>query len=316
MLRPTAIAVATLLAPPAFAHGTAGDYDFVSTLIVDDPAVEDEASLPTFTYLPQPREGGTTPLLSSLGFEFDKTITENFGVSVAGGYAWLRQPGKKTANGWQNLELTLKYQLYVNDEHAFLLSAGITREFARTGASGANGAVLGNEDTSSTTPMLYFGKGFSEAPVGWLRPIAVTGTFGYQIADKKLKVAGTDPDTGEPVFNNGASNRWVGGITLQYSLRYLQTQVRGVGLPAFANRLTPLVELAWSSPASKPYDTPAQYLIGIGFVYTATSYAVGIEALVPGNRQTGSHPGVIAQLHLFFDDLFPRSLGKPVVQWW
>jgi hypothetical protein len=316
MLRPTAIAAATLLAPPALAHGTAGDYLFVNTLIVDDPFVADEASLPTFSYLPQPKQGGVTPELFSLGFEWDKTITENFGIGFGGGYQWLRQPGMKTANGWQNLELTLKYQLYVDDEHAFVLSAGLTREFARTGASGANGAVLGNEDTSSTTPMLYFGKGFSEAPVGWLRPIAVTGTVGYQIADKKLKVTGTDPDTGEPVFNNGASNRWVGGITLQYSLRYLQTQVKDLGLPAFANRLTPLVELAWSSPASKPYDTSAQYLIGAGLVYTATNYSVGIEALIPGNRQTGSHAGVIAQLHLSFDDLFPRSLGRPVVQWW
>jgi hypothetical protein len=315
MLRPTAIAAAALLAPPAFAHGNAGDYTFVSTLIVDDPAVEDEASLPTFSYLPQPREGGIAPQLFGLGFEFNKTITENFGIGLGGGYQWLRQPGTKTANGWQNFELTLKYQLYVNDEHAFLLSAGVTREFGRSGASGANGALLGNDDTSSTTPTLYFGKGFSEAPVGWLRPIAVTGTLGYQIADKKLKVTGTDPDTGQSVFNNGASNRWVGGLTLQYSLHYLQTQVKDVGLPEFANRITPLVEVAWSSPASKPHDTPTQYLIGIGFTYTATSYAIGIEALIPGNRQTGSHAGVIAQLHLSFDDLFPRSLGRPVVEW-
>jgi hypothetical protein len=29
----------------------------------------------------------------------------------------------------------------------------------------------------------------------------------------------------------------------------------------------------------------------------------------------GSHEGVIAQLHLYFDDLFPTTLGKPVSQW-
>jgi len=38
--------------------------------------------------------------------------------------------------------------------------------------------------------------------------------------------------------------------------------------------------------------------------------------LVPGNRQTGSHLGLVAQFHLYFDDMFPTSLGKPIVKWW
>ena len=41
-----------------------------------------------------------------------------------------------------------------------------------------------------------------------------------------------------------------------------------------------------------------------------------IEMLIPGNKQTGSHLGVIAQFHLYFDDLLPNSLGKPIVNWW
>jgi hypothetical protein len=43
---------------------------------------------------------------------------------------------------------------------------------------------------------------------------------------------------------------------------------------------------------------------------------VGLEALIPGNRQTGSHIGFIAQFHLYFDDMFPTSLGKPIMDWW
>ena len=58
------------------------------------------------------------------------------------------------------------------------------------------------------------------------------------------------------------------------------------------------------------------YLVGAGINYTATNYAVTVEALIPGNKQTGSHMGVIAQFHLYFDDLFPNSLGKPIVNWW
>ena len=149
-----------------------------------------------------------------------------------------------------------------------------------------------------------------------MRPFAITGTLGYTIADKRLKVIGTDPDSGDPLFNNGISNQWSGGLSLQYSMRYLQSQVKDLGLPEFVNRLTPVVEVAWSSPASKPNQDHTQYLIGVGVNYTAQSYGVAVEALIPGNKQTGSHVGVIAQFHLYFDDLFPTSLGKPIVGWW
>ncbi len=295
----------------AHAHGFAGDHMFISTLLLDDPNVADEASLPTFTYLPGPTDSGPAPGAYGLGFEFDKRITENFGFALNQGYDWITQPGAKTVNGWQNLVVTLKYKPYVNADHEFLLSVGVQRQFARTGANGSNGAALGIEDSSSTTPTLYFAKGFGDIPVGWVRPFVLTGELGYQVADKKLKI---DPVDYTPV-NNGLSNAWTGGLSLQYSVRYLSAQVKDYGLPDFVNRMTPVVELSWSSPASKPTQFSTQYLWGIGLNYTATSYAVGLELLVPGNRETGSHPGVIAQFHLYFDDLLPHSLGAPITEW-
>jgi hypothetical protein len=309
---------ASVALPPAqaFAHGFAGPHMFISTLLIDDPNVADEASFPTFSYLPQPGGGGPVANLYAGEFEFDKRITENFGFAINDGYQWLTQPGMKTANGWENLSVTLKYKPYVSAEHEFMMSIGVVRNFARTGANGTNGATLDNDDSSSTVPTFYFGKGFGDLPIGWARAFAITGELGYQIADKKLKIAGTDPDSGNLVFNNGTSNQWTGGLSLQYSIRYLQSQVKDIGLPEFVNRLTPVVEVAWSSPASKPNQSGTQYLIGAGVNYTATDYAVGVEMLIPGNRQTGSHLGVIAQFHLYFDDLFPTSLGKPIVKWW
>jgi len=308
----TLAASAILASQSAFAHGVAGPRMFISTLLIDDPAVADEASLPTFSFLPQPlAEDGSTPLRSTLGFEFSKRITERFGVAVGGGYQWLRQPGAKTINGWQNLEVTPKYQAYVSPEHEFMLSVGVSRMFARTGANGSNGAALDNEDVSSTAPQIYFGKGLGDLPIGLLRPLAITGTLGYEITDKKLKV---DPADGSPI-NNGSFNQWTGGLSLQYSMRYLQSQVQDFGLPEFVNRLTPVAEMAWSSPASKPNNGATQFLFGVGLNYTAESYAVSVEALIPGNRQTGRNVGFIAQFHLYFDDIFPKSLGRPIADW-
>jgi hypothetical protein len=299
------------LAHQAYAHGYAGEHMFISTLLIDDPNVADEASLPTFSYLPQPTAEGGTPVEYGLGFEYVKTITRNFGFSLDTGYSWLTRPGDKTANGWENLTVGLKYLPYVNGEHEFLFSVGVQRQLARTGANGSNGAVLENADSSSTIPSLYFAKGFGDIPVDLLRPFMLTGQLSYQIADKKLKV---DPDTGTPI-NNGIPNAWFGGLSLQYSLRYLSSQVKDYGLSPFVNRLTPVVEMSWSSPASKPNQSATTFLWGVGLNYTANSYAVTVEALIPGNRNTGSHLGVIAQFHLYFDDLFPNSLGKPIVEW-
>jgi hypothetical protein len=312
----TALAGTCLLPlQPILAHGFAGPHMFISTLLIDDPNVADEASLPTFSFLPQPNDDGVTPGLYNLSFEFDKRITENFGFSLSNGYQWLHTPGAGTASGWQNLEAGLKYKPYVNAEHEFMVSVGVFREFARTGATGNTADLLDVDQTSSTTPTIFWGKGFGDLPIGLLRPLALTGTLGYTIADKKLKVIGTDPDTGDLLFNNGISNGWSGGLSLQYSMRYLQSQVKDYGLPEFVNKLTPVVEVAWSSSASSPSQSSTQYLFGVGLNYTAQSYALGVEALIPGNRQTGSHLGVIAQFHLYFDDLFPTSLGKPIVGW-
>ncbi|PPQ26300.1 hypothetical protein [Rhodopila globiformis] len=293
----------------ADAHGWAGDHLFVSTLIIDDPFMEDEASLPTFSYLPQPGSD-PVPNLYALDFEYDKRITETFGFAINGGYTWLTRPGDKTANGWDNLVLTLKDQVYLNAPHEFVLSLGIQREFARTGANGSNGAVLGNDDSGATAPTLYFGKGFGDLPIGFLRPFALTGELAYSIADKKLKV----DETGAPL-NNGFSNGWAGGLTLQYSLLYLSSEVKDYGFPRWVNRLTPMVELSWSSPASTPTTDVTQYLWGVGVAYTTSKYALTAEMLIPGNRNTGSHVGFVAQFHLYFDDLLPHSLGTPITHW-
>ena len=178
-------------------------------------------------------------------------------------------------------------------------------------AKATDGANLGNADSSSTTPTVYFGKGLGDLLIGPLRAFAVTGTLGYQLPDKRLKV-----DSDGSALNNGLSAQWQGGLSLQYSMRYLQSQVKDLGLPEFVNKLTPLVEVAWSSPASKPNNASTQYLIGAGIAYTESTYAVTVEALFPGNRQSGAHMGIVAQFHLYFDDLLPNSLGKPIDKWW
>ena len=94
MPRPTvlaALAGASLLSSePAFAHGFAGPHMFISTLLIDDPNVADEASLPTFSFLPQPNDGGPVSELYAASNSSSTSASPRISASRSiGGYQWL-----------------------------------------------------------------------------------------------------------------------------------------------------------------------------------------------------------------------------------
>jgi hypothetical protein len=115
-------------------------------------------------------------------------------------------------------------------------------------------------------------------------------------------------------FNNGNNPAWSGGFSLQYSLPYLQSQVRNIGLPGFVGNMIPLVEFTWSSPASSPSAQGTTWIAAPGAIYMAQWGEVGLEALIPLNKTAGTNVGVVGLAHFFFDDLFPNSIGKPIFQ--
>ena len=297
----------------AQAHVIAGDRVFPVTLTFDDPGVSDEASLPALTYQRSGANGGTGPGHEvDLGFEYDKTITPNTALIINGGYDIQQMNGSKTQTGWENLVITGKWQAYTNAAHEFVTSVGIQRELGGTGT-----IHTGADRYGSTSPTVYFGKGLGDLPIGVFRPLAVTGELSYTFADKKLKAQQvTDPDSGmiSTQFNNGSNNAWNGGISVQYSIPYLQSQVKDFGLPSVIGNLVPVVEVTWSSPASAPSSQGTTWTIAPGVIYMAQWGELGIEALIPANRAAGTNVGVAALCHIFFDDLYPNSIGKPIFE--
>ncbi len=306
-----AACLCALGAAPAFAHAVAGPRIFVGTLTVDDPGVSDELALPTIQYQRAGAGGGPGPVnQTNISGEFDKRITEDFALGIATGYNIDAVQHDKTFTGFDNIEVSAKYHVYTNAAHEFIASVGVIREFGSTGT-----ASVGADPHGSTTPTLYFGKGLGDLPVDMLRPLAVTGTFSYQVADQRLKTSiSIDPDTGlvSVATHRGNSNFWVAALPSQHIIPYPQEQVRDYGLPDFIGRLTLLVEISSPSPASSPSAGGTQFTIAPGVVYSGDSYQLAIEALIPGNANTGSNVGVIGQLHLYLDDIFPNSLGKPL----
>jgi hypothetical protein len=307
------LAIALIPLNGGVAHEIVGNRFFPATLGIDDPGVNDEMSLPTVDSF---KTGDDPPVRQrDVSAEFSKRITEDFAVSFGSTYTFLNptDPMAAGANGFQNLDTTFKYRLFKSPEHEFVMSVGLSVEWGGTGAES-----VGAETFNHYTPNVYFGKGFGDLPdtLSWIRPVAITGQVGYSIPGRNSTTTfGTDPDTGDPTvdtqFHPHVLN-W--GGTIQYSMPYLKSAVIDLGLPDFINRFIPLVEATLQTPVANTFTsgTLTTGTINPGFIWVGNTFQIGIEALIPINRQSGTNVGVIAQLHLYLDDIDPRGIGKPI----
>jgi hypothetical protein len=289
--------LAAVPAGPAWAHAVCGDRVFPATLVMDDPGVSDELSLPTIHYLPIPAADGSPSGRSvDYGFEWDKNITRDLGFGIDDDYFTQYIKGSKSLDGWNDFSLTLKDELPCNEEHEFMVSLGIIHEFGGTGSGllRQNGLI---DAAGNTTPTLYMGKGFGDLSdsVPYLKPFAVTGELGYQISD------------------NGSisPNQWDYAASLQYSIPYLNQNVKALNVPDFITRLVPLVEVSLSSPPSG-FTTGT---ISPGIYYMGQKFQIAAEAMIPANAATRSIQGTgfIVQFHVFLDDLPPSLLTRPLI---
>lgn len=279
-----------LAATEATAHGVIGQRFFPATLSTDDPFAADELSLPTiasFRHL----EDGAPITETEYSTEYSKTILPGFAISFEDAVVHVSAPGKGSETGFGNLAVTPALEIVRSDEHEFIASASLTWEIGGTGSK-----RIGADTRSSFTSALKFGKGFGDLPdaVSFLRPLAVTGVVGYTIPGHD-----SDPHTLE----------WGGAV--EYSLAYLQTNVRDAGLGPFVSHLTPVVEFALSSPLDR-HGGKTTGTVDPGLVWSGQKMQFGVEAILPVNGATGSNIGVIAQLHFYMDDIFPHSLGTPL----
>jgi hypothetical protein len=284
----------------AFAHCFVGARFFPATLAIDDPCVADELSLPTVAW----SKTADMPPASEwdISGELSKRITENFGVSIGETWTQIRQPGGSVTAGFQDLETTFQYQLLKDGPHELALLAGVIVDWGNTGA---NISGLGTS-YSLVTPTFYFGKGFGELPesISWARPFAVTGQVGYQIPTSSF-------DFSQNLF---IPQQLVYGVSLQYSLPYLKSEVIDLQLPDFINHLIPIVEATFTTPVANNFGNSytTTGTINPGVIWVGSYFQVGLEAMIPINRESGSGVGVLGQLHLYLDDMFPTTMGQPL----
>jgi hypothetical protein len=290
----------------AFAHGFAGKRFFPATLATDDPFVADELSLPTVSRRKTGASGDEPATLETdTSVDFTKRVTPNFGVGLGATWVSQKPDDGDAVSGFDNFAANVKYQFYKSDEHETIASVGVDWDIGNTGAK----RVIGDETFHTLTPTLFAGKGFGDLPdsLPYLKPLAVTGTLGVALPTRSNTTTVADDGTETTTKNPNVLNV---GFALEYSLLYLQSFVKDVGLSEPFNRLIPLVEVSMQKPLDG--SGPTTGTVNPGVLWAGRYMQFGLEAIIPMNKATGGKTGVLFQIHFFMDDLFPKSIGRPI----
>lgn len=305
-----AIGAATLLlsTAQAHAHGFAGDRFFPATLQTDDPFVADEMSLPTLTKNPIDTTGRES---YSVEADIAKRLTPDLGITAAYQWNYFQPKGAPPQYGFGGLKTGIQYQLFINGPHEVMGLLGLSANWGHTGAVNHGGAP----DHTTLNPTFDFGKGMGDLPdsLTWLKPFAITGNLSLGLPIK-INSAGT---LNQDVFN--------AGFAIEYSLEYLQHHVQDIGLGAPFDRLIPLVEITSATPLNRGFNRATRSTNGTGFattgvvapgvIWAGQYFQIGAQAIIPYGEGQGHGVGALLQLHFFLDDLFPNSIGRPLLSW-
>jgi hypothetical protein len=274
----------------ARAYTATGDRLFPATVLLPQIAPGDEFYVNAMTL---PLAGGTAGAASrtnSFTATYAKTITDRLGIAIDENWTRLDRVGVGSFNGRQNTDMAIKYLAIVDPPHEFLFTVGLEREFGGTGAS-----RVGARASGATTPTVFFGKGLGDLDIGFLRPLAITGDAGYQIADTRPR-----PDL------------VTSGFVVEYSIPYLESKVQSFDLPELVRGLTPMTEVSFTVPGGQSFGARRTELIAPGVSYAGEGWELAIEGLVPATRATGKGIGVTAQFHLSLDFVAPETIGRPL----
>jgi hypothetical protein len=298
-----AVSFIFLVPDMASAHGIAGNRFFPTTFAVDDPFISDEFSI----LIHHNRQSGDPASKETdINIDVSKRLIPNFGFEFHEAYIHQKFDDGTSAHGWDNLGAGAKWQFLTDDPHELIMSIGTDIDIGGTGAHQVS------DSFSRITPGLFFGKGLGDLPesVNFIRPFAVTGALGIGFPTRSKNVT-TDPDTGDTnISYNAKTFNW--GFTLQYSLMYLQQHVKDIGLPSPFNRMILVCEFPMQTNLSQDSKGLTTGTINPGVVWAGKFMEFGIAAELPVNARSGKTVGVLGLIHLFVDDLFPKSIGGPI----
>lgn len=290
-----------LLAPgTGWGHGVVGKRFFPATLTLDDPFVADELGI--MVHRMKHHEGTET----ELELEIQKRLSPNLSIGFGGAYRIIEPSGGQmgedgmegehggstgTVYGFSNPAFSLSYQFLQDParELAGTLSLGIE-------AGGVGARRVEARSGTTITPNLRLGKGFGDLPdwADWLKPLAITGSLGYNAL---LSGRGEVED---------AQNSLAWGATVMYSLPYLQSFVRDIGISWPFNRLFPIVEFTGETILSGEHKGETTAFANPGLIWAGKYIELAVEAQIPLNDISGRHVGIVGLVHFFLDNIAPE----------
>jgi len=280
------------LASELRAHGVIGKRFIPSTLTLEDPFPSDEMDLFTFGRAPKDKEGRET----TFGFEFAKRLTPDLALGVGWEYIFFdpREGGERRTSGAGNPEFSLKYAFLRSVEHEGILSAGLVVE------AGGVGSQRVAERVTTISPALYFGKGLGDLPnsLTYLKPFSLTGSFAVNNPANRFTGSGDDKERNPTTVAYG--------VALMYSIPYLQSTIKDVGLGAPFDRMFPVVEFNFETPVSGPEKRHTSAFANPGLIWAGKYIQLGLEAQVPMNNVSAKNVGVKGLIHVFIDDIWPN----------
>ena len=282
----------------AFAHGFAGDRFFPATILTDDPFVADEMSLPTITRNPTSSDGSQE---TDIDVDIAKRILPDLGITFADTWKYVQAKGVPTVTGFDAITTGLQYQLFINGPHEATALAGLNVTWGHTGRVQA----LGSPDFTTLSPTFNFGKGLGDLPdsLPYFRPFAITGNLSVDFPTKV-------ESNGNPNPNNVNY-----GFAIEYSLEYLEHHVKSLGIGRPFDRMIPLIEVALTTPLNRRQSGQTTGTVQPGLIWAGQNFQIGAEAIIPINSLSGHGIGGLIQFHLFLDDLFPKSIGRPLFEY-
>ena len=270
-----------------WAHGVVGKRFFPAGIVVDDPFPADELTLASPSYIKGP-DGKET----AVGFEYQKRLSPNLGLSIGGEYDSIKpdEAGLSTKKGFNNPEFTLTYAMLRSPEHEYIASTSVSVSPGGIGKEGIR------EEMSHIEPAFAFGRGLGDLPdsLNYLKPVGIVGRIGLETPSGRTD----NPDELAGTFHYG--------LVVEYSIPYLQSFVKDVGIPWPFSRMFPIVELTYDVPMSGPEAHQATGYLNPGIVWAGKYVELGLEAQIPLNNRTGKNTGVVGLVHLFLDDIAPN----------
>jgi hypothetical protein len=271
------------------AHGVIGKRFIPSSIVVDDPFASDEMDLLKVLRGSKNDDGRET----SVGFEFSKRLSLDFALSVGWDYLFEEPRGGTRTSGVGNPEFLAKYVSFRSPEHEGIFSFGLGVE------AGGVGSQRVAERVTTISPALFFGKGFGDLSdsLAYLKPFSINGQFNVNNPANRTTGSGEDKEHNPTTLDYG--------VAVIYSIPYLQSFVKDVGLGPPFDRMFPIVEFNFSTNASKPDSGQTTAFANPGLIWVGRYVELGLEAKLPLNDVSGKNAGINALIHVFIDDLWP-----------